>query len=51
MFQMIPFKRESWEATKHGEELAHLKDDSTNTLRTKFYDGYKKLFWQRKVFS
>lgn len=51
MFQMIPFKRDSWEATKHGAELAHLKDDSTNTLRTKFYDGYKKLFWSRKEFS
>lgn len=51
MYQIIPIKRERWHATGHGTEFSRIKDDTSRLLRSKLYDGYKKLFWQRKEFS
>lgn len=51
MYQIIPIKRDSWHATAHGAEFFSIKDDTSRLLRSKIYDGYKKLFWQRKDFS
>lgn len=51
MYQIVPIKREPWHATAHGSEFSRIKDDTSRLLRSKIYDGYKKLFWQRKEFS
>jgi hypothetical protein len=51
MYQIIPIKREPWHATAHGAEFSQIKDDTSRLLRSKIYDGYKKIFWQRKEFS
>lgn len=48
MFQMIPFKRDSWESSleKFDESLL-LK---SNKIRQFFIGGYKKLFWNKKEY-
>lgn len=48
MYQMIPIKRERWFSKK----INHDKNWENTEIgpRSFFYDGYKKLFWQKKEF-
>jgi|688.fasta_scaffold08851_17 hypothetical protein len=50
MYQIIPFKRESWqsEASEH-DEKNQLK--ITMAIKQFMYGGYKKLFWNKKSFD
>lgn len=47
--QMIPFKRDEWNSSyeEHNPKNQILAD----RVHTKFWGGYKKLFWHRKVFN
>lgn len=49
MFQMIPFKRESWKSSfeKYDENLLI----KSSRIRQFFTGGYKKLFWSKKDFK
>jgi hypothetical protein len=50
MYQMIPFKRESWESEINpydGDKLITL----VNKVKQHFWDGYKKLHWTKKDFK
>lgn len=49
MFQMIPIKRESWTSkiNRYSEELKYKFLD----VKSYFYDGYKKIYWQKKNYS
>lgn len=50
MYQIFPFKRESWESYKETfNELEILKRN--NLIRRKFYGSYRDLFWQKKSYS
>jgi len=48
MFQMIPFKRENWETklNQHKDEHKWMAGRITRY----FYDGYKKIFWKKKIY-
>lgn len=49
LYQMIPIKRESWKA-----EYAPYNKKINDTFKNVghfFYDGYKKLYWNQKVFK
>lgn len=50
MFQMIPIKRENWTSSieKHEKEF-WAKNFAIKNKH--FYDGYKKLFWQKKNYK
>lgn len=49
MYQMIPIKRESWTHEVHeAEPFVELKRSGVQQY---FYDGYKKLFWNKKDYS
>jgi len=49
MFQMIPIKRESWKSSFEDHEEDFLYNFSG--IQKYFYDGYKKLFWQKKEYN
>jgi hypothetical protein len=48
MFQMIPIKRESWHSKfdSYDSKLIHKFAD----VKKYFYDGYKKMYWQKKEY-
>ena len=49
MYQMIPIKRESWEhEVCEAESFVELRRSGAQRY---FYDGYKKLFWNKKDYS
>lgn len=50
MFQMIPIKREDWQShsSKYDEQVNKLR---TFELRKYLFRNYKRLFWQKKMFS
>lgn len=51
MYQIIPFKRESWTSEKaKKEDFKHVLN-SMNKIESMFVDRYKKMFWVRKVFK
>lgn len=47
--QMIPFKRDEWTSsfTEHDPKQQIL----ANAVNGKFWGGYKKMFWNRKIFN
>lgn len=49
MFQMIPIKRETWESSFRSYE--HSSTIQFRRVRNYFFDGYKRLFWQRKHYG
>lgn len=49
MIQMIPIKRDSW-SSSFEDYSEDLKLKFLN-VRSYFYDGYKKLYWQKKNYS
>jgi hypothetical protein len=51
MVQIIPLKRNTWEMI-YGKEKDKIQANQTNvTLRKTFFDGYKKLWWQKKEYK
>lgn len=48
MFQIIPIKRESWDSVIH--EMEPFNDIRRTGVQQYFYDGYKKLFWNKKEY-
>lgn len=51
MYQIIPFKRDSWKSVKREYGYKDLIKNSETKLFSKFYDRYKKNFWQRKTYE
>lgn len=49
MFQMIPIKRDAWKSYfgKYSEDLVYKFAE----VQKYFYDGYKKLYWQKKEYN
>jgi hypothetical protein len=45
MYQIIPFKRDDWKSIKN-----IFNNNQYSKARKYFYDGYKKMFWQKKIF-
>jgi hypothetical protein len=48
--QVVPFKRDSWKMEK-SDSLKESADGITKLLRSRFFDSYKNLFWERKNFK
>ena len=50
MYQIIPFKRESWTmvANEYNEKLS---DKGIHDLRKRFIGSYKKMHWKKKTFE
>ena len=50
MYQIIPFKRESWKySTNNFDEIRQLK--LTQKVKQFVLGGYKKLHWKKKTFE
>lgn len=49
--QVIPFRRESWEMEMGSIKNAKSQFETTQTLRTKFFDSYKSQFRQPKEYK
>lgn len=49
--QVIPFKREDWSMSIGGEDDAKLARESFNTVKSFFFNGYKDIFWSKKIFK
>jgi hypothetical protein len=49
--QIIPIKRDEWRSSLGSEK--DLKDlvESDTFIRTKFFDRYKTMFWDRKSYK
>jgi len=51
MVQVIPFKRDSWtHSIEYENKRKKIQDDFIH-LKSKFFDRYKSLFWERKNFK
>jgi hypothetical protein len=48
--QIIPFKRESWKHKIGTEKEEYSIIENDRILRTKFFDRYKTLFWNKKEY-
>ena len=53
MYQIIPFKKESWKTKKPSNKDKILKslEIQKNNIFSTFYGGYKKNYWNRKSFN
>lgn len=49
MFQMIPIKRDSWISSF--EDYSVEMNYGFSKVKKYFYDGYKKIYWQKKDYS
>lgn len=49
MYQIIPFKRENWQAQK--ESFNSETFTNGNKIRSMFYGGYKKFIWKQKQYK
>jgi len=49
--QVIPFKRESWNLKFGEQKEIKEQEDVTKNLKTKFFDKYKNMFWQKKEYK
>jgi len=49
--QVIPFKRESWNMIFGDQEDLKYQMNVSNTLKTKFFDRYKTMFWTKKEYK
>lgn len=49
--QVIPFKRENWKMEIGSEEDIEKNNKILFSLRTQFFNGYKKNFWTKKNFK
>jgi hypothetical protein len=51
IMQVIPFKREEWQMEIGGEKELKQQADEGNTVRSLFFDGYKRKFRQNKSYK
>lgn len=53
MYQIIPFKKDSWESEKiiFDEKYNSIFQNQFYNIRSKFTGGYKKNYWNRKEFK
>lgn len=51
MFQIIPFKRESWSSSLEYKKYIESIKSQDSQLNSKFFDRYKKMFWQKKSYK
>jgi hypothetical protein len=51
MVQVIPFKRNKWTMIMGNEKNKIEAQQIHTTLRTHFFDGYKKLWWDKKEYK
>lgn len=50
MYQIIPIKRDSWKSKNNQyNEINQIKEDGM--VRKKFWGGYKKYFWSKKIYN
>jgi len=49
--QVIPFKRDTWRMEVGKEKEIKESNSTYSMLKTKFFDGYKSLFWSKKDFK
>ena len=49
--QVIPFKRDSWNIEFGNNKDIEYQINVTNKLKTKFFDRYKTLFWNKKEYK
>lgn len=49
--QIIPFKRESWQLTFGSEKEAIKAEEQRLNIKSKFYDAYKTIFWNKKEYK
>jgi hypothetical protein len=50
--QVIPFKREDWTSSfSYSQEDILIARQQESRLRSFFYEGYKRLFWNKKTFK
>lgn len=47
--QIIPFKREDWEMSINDDPQDSIK--SSNSVRSVFFEAYKKMFWSKKSYK
>ena len=50
MYQIIPFRVEDWTSDKAFKDSLHFIEKTKYMIESKFYDGYKKLFWNKKQY-
>lgn len=50
MYQIIPFKRENWKSEKN-EFNENLQLSVISKVRQYFFNGYKKVFWNKKEYK
>jgi hypothetical protein len=53
MYQIIPFKRDSWktENIKNKNKILNMLENQKNNVFSTFYGGYKKNYWNKKNFN
>jgi len=49
--QVIPFKRESFKMLLDDKNVLSQAEDVAKTIRSKFFNAYKDLFWHKKTYS
>lgn len=49
--QIIPFKRDEWKMKTGGVDEIEASEKNLSLLNTKWFDAYKKLFWNKKSFN
>ncbi len=49
--QVIPFKRDSWKIEFGSEIERNEQVNVTTKIRTKFFDKYKSMFWNKKEYN
>jgi hypothetical protein len=49
--QVVPFKREKWEMNLGSEKDIQKSNKDANIIRSNFFNGYKKYFWNKKSFK
>jgi hypothetical protein len=49
IYQIIPIKRDSWQSFETKQSFSSIRK-KYHPVRTKFNHGYKKLFWQKKIY-
>lgn len=49
--QVIPFKRDSWKMEFGSEIERNEQVNVTTKIRTKFFDKYKSMFWNKKEYN
>jgi hypothetical protein len=49
--QIIPFKRETWKMSYGNEKTLEENINATQLIASKFFDAYKRTYWNRKEYK